>query len=117
MPLYEFECECGGKRSLVGSMANPPREGEVLCDECGSYMHRNYRAIRESVFKPYVERNFDGTPILVTSVEQRERHCDQYRLTYERGDYIRPKRETAADQVTFDEVAQAIKSGESADVE
>lgn len=41
--IYTFQCECGFRRAIVGSISvGPP--ARVACVECGEAMHRDWKA-------------------------------------------------------------------------
>lgn len=98
MPSYCMVCaECGYQEELHASMANAPRGDECYkCPNCEAVrLQRNWFAERPqvSVFEPYVEENFTGKPIEVTTPKQRDSLCEKHGVTYDRWNdsQVKPK--------------------------
>lgn len=87
MPLYPYKCDsCSHAEDLLRRMIDAP-PWVTICPSCGFETFRRDMeagAPAVSAFSPYVEDNFDGTPVEVTSSKQRDALCEQHGMTYDR---------------------------------
>ncbi len=87
MPNYAFKCKaCEHATLLFALMADCPPQ-EIDCGVCGCEkgLKRDYQEELSKVkaFQPYMEENFDGKLVDVTSPGQRDKLCKKYGLTYD----------------------------------
>lgn len=73
-----------------------------------AYLPLLRKGVRVSVFSPYVEENLTGEPIEITSRAQRDALLAQHGCTYDRWSRP-PKRPSALDDLSFDEVMKETK--------
>lgn len=115
MPLYPFECEeCQHEFAIFRKMDDSPGES-YECEECGKQAKRIWSSVHIDVFKPFVEENAGDEPVEFTSKRQRDEYLREHHLTYDTGRYVRKPRTSAAKNVTFEKVAEMIKSGDTED--
>lgn len=111
MPLYCFKCwECGAEQDVFRPMAKAPKS--LQCKSCKGRMSLDYSrlGVQTNAFKPYIEVNFDGSPIHVTSPAQRDALCERFGVTYDKADSsIRPKRDRWEDTFESDVMEQLKK--------
>lgn len=115
MPIYEYECPSGHITEGFHSMASYP--ASCCCGSCDAQANiiiskRQYI----NTFKPYVDENFNGEPIEITSFRQRDELCKKHSLTYDSSRYVRkPKPKSAVEDVTLDQVKKAVEDGRTPD--
>ena len=110
MPRYEWNCDrCSHTKDENRPIEQGPSRWKI-CPICRKRMSRVFSANACS-FKPYVEQNFTGDPIDVTSPRQRDRLCAIHKATYDRSTNLRPAAlsTSAIDSVSFEDVAAEMK--------
>jgi len=113
MPVYVYECENQHRSEQYMRMAD--YRSVVVC-ECGALANRVFEPVNVQTFKPYVESNFNGKPIEITSAKQRDALCAKYSLTYDSTKYLRkPKFESAVEKLDYGVVKETINRGKLAD--
>src|SRR5262245_50249175 len=114
MPYYEYICKKGHETERFYRIAD--RRDTVRCSLCRGLAKQaipKQQQIR--TFKPYIEENFDGTPIEITNKDQREALCKKHSLTYDSYKHCQKKRpmenKSAVEDVELNDVKRAIESG------
>jgi hypothetical protein len=87
-------------------------QSTVACETCSELADRVFTPVQISVFNPYVEVNFNGKPIEVTSKRQRDELCAKHHVTYDSTQYMRrPKRQSAVDNLDYAVVKRSAERG------
>lgn len=111
MPLYKYECKAGHETERFYSLSQW-REW-IRCPVCRKRATISFaKRMQVHTFKSYIESNFTGDPIEITSRNQRDALCKKHRATYDSNKYHRkPKATCAVESTHFGEVKRAIDRG------
>lgn len=113
MPVYVYRCKAGHVSERIYSMRKQPTR--VRC-ECRKLADRVFLPVNVNAFKPYVEENFTGQPIEITSSRQRDALCAKHNLTYDTAKFVRkPKFTPAVESLDYGTVKDAALRGKLAD--
>lgn len=116
MPIYVFTCPKGHVTEQYRPVSKYTSKIRCKCKRKATITVTNSLYVR--TFKPYVEENFNGKPIEITSSEQRERLCKQHHVTYDTvKNFTKPKVKSALDDIDFGMVKAALNSGRTPDGE
>lgn len=110
MPLYKYLCPNNHETEKIRSVKKFTERIRCHCGKRATICIST--RLFAQTFKPYVDPNFTGEPIEITSKEQRDNLCKAHGVTYDSVKSVaKPKMKAAVEDLDFADVKRSIETG------